>query len=205
MQVLVILGIILAALVLLGQLRMGVQLKGSASGITVRAGVGPVMITVYPRKKSGAKTPRKQKSKSKPRKDSAKSKGISWADVKRFLPLIARTAGRLTRRIRIDALYLDVIAAAPDPALAALSFGGINAAIGMLWPLVEQNFNVKNRRIRTAVDFDRRQPEVTFDTAVTLTLWQAIFLAGGVATGILKEQSAQKAEASQATKQKEAI
>ena len=121
------------------------------------------------------------------------------------MPLISQTAGQLKRKIRIDVVYLDVIVAALDPALAALSFGGINAAIGMLWPLVEQNFNVKGRRIRTAVDFDRHQPEVEFYTAATLTLWQALFLAGGTAIGLLKEYSKEKREVSQATKQKEAI
>lgn len=205
MQVLVILGIILAVLILLGQLRLGVQLRGSASGITVRVGLGPVKFTVYPHKKSKPMLRHKQSAPQKSKKASFTSNGISWTNVKRFLPLISQTAGQLKRKIRIDVVYLDVIVAALDPALAALSFGGINAAIGMLWPLVEQNFNVKDRRIRTAVDFDRHQPEVEFYTAATLTLWQALFLAGGAAIGLLKEYSKEKREVSQATKQKEAI
>ena len=125
----------------------------------------------------------------------------------RFLPLIAAAAGRFRRKLRIDVFQLEVTAAAPDPAAAALCFGGVNAFIGMIWPLVEQNFNVKERRLRTRVDFDAEQPSVYLYAAATLTAGQALALGLRLTTRFLAEFSKYRAEAgSPATsKQKEAV
>lgn len=46
----------------------------------------------------------------------------------------------------------------------------------MIWPLVEQNFNVKERRLRTRVDFDAERPSVYLYAAATLTAGQALAL-----------------------------
>lgn len=102
---------------------------------------------------------------------------------------------------------LEVTAAAPDPAAAALCFGRVNAFIGMIWPLVEQNFNVKERRLRTRVDFDAEQPSVYLYAAATLTAGQALALGLRLTTRFLAEFSKYRAEAgSPATsKQKEAV
>ena len=71
---------------------------------------------------------------------------------------------------------MDLTMAAPDPALAAMSFGGANAVLGTLWPLVEQNFEVKDWRLRTAVDFEAQAPAVWLQAAATLTIGQAVSL-----------------------------
>ena len=111
------------------------------------------------------------------------------------------------RKLRIDVFQLEVTAAAPDPAAAALCFGGANAFIGMIWPLVEQNFNVKERRLRTRVDFDAERPSVYLYAAATLTAGQALALGLRLTTRFLAEFSKYRAEAgSPATsKQKEAV
>ena len=132
---------------------------------------------------------------------------VPLALVRRFLPLIAEAAGRFRRKLRIDVFQLEVTAAAPDPAAAALCFGGANAFIGMIWPLVEQNFNVKERRLRTRVDFDAERPSVYLYAAATLTAGQALALGLRLTTRFLAEFSKYRAEAgSPATsKQKEAV
>ena len=86
-------------------------------------------------------------------------------------------AGRLRRKIRVDKIYLDVIVGGADPAEAALAYGGVNAAIGMIWPLVEHNLNVKDRRIRTRADFSAAETELSLEAAATLTVGQALALA----------------------------
>ena len=96
-------------------------------------------------------------------------------------------------------------AAASDPASAALMFGGANAAVGMIWPLVEQNFNVKDRDIRTRVDFTAQRPEIALSAAATLTAAQAISLALRLAAGFLKANSQSNSVAKAPARQKEAV
>ena len=83
--------------------------------------------------------------------------------------------------------------------------GGANAAVGMIWPLVEQNFNVKDRDIRTRVDFNAQRPEVALSAAATLTVAQAISLALRLAAGFLKLNSQSNSGAKAPARQKEAV
>ena len=156
------------------------------------------------RRKAGKSSRREKKREERPQPELG---GGPLALVKRFLPLIAEAAGRFRRKLRIDVFQLEVTAAAPDPAAAALCFGGANAFIGMIWPLVEQNFNVKERRLRTRVDFDAERPSVYLYAAATLTAGQALALGLRLTTRFLAEFSKYRAEAgSPATsKQKEAV
>lgn len=176
MKVLIILALVAAVLVLISLIRLGVQVIYVPSGLTVKVKVGPVRVTVLPRrKKKRPKQERKEKEKEKGQPE--RSGGDVLGQIRRALPLISEAAGRLRRKVRLDRIYLDVTAAAPDPASAALAFGGVNAAIGMIWPLVEQNFNVVDRRIRTQVDFEASHPAASLDAAATLTIGQAMALA----------------------------
>ena len=174
MKVLLILVLIAAVLVLISLIRIGVQVVYVSSGLTLRLKLGLVRLTLLPRKKEKKE---KKKKKQKEAASPEKHKGDMLGQIRRALPLVTEAAGRLRRKVRLDRIYLDVTAAASDPASAALAFGGANAAVGMIWPLVEQNFNVKDRRIRTRVDFDSTRPAVSLDAAATLTIGQAVALA----------------------------
>lgn len=174
MKVLIILALIAAVLVLISLIRLGVQVIYVPSGLTVKVKAGPIWVTILPRKKK-KKTKRTKKEEDKPQAE--EKSGDMLGQIRRALPLVAEAAGRLRRKVRLDRIYLDVTAAAPDPASAALAFGGVNAMLGMIWPLVEQNFNVRDRRIRTQVDFEASRPAASLDAAATLTIGQALALA----------------------------
>ena len=204
MKAILILGAVLLALgALLRLVRLGALAEYSAAGLRLKLKVGPLRLMLYPRKpkrprrKAGKSSRREKKREERPQPELG---GGPLALVKRFLPLIAEAAGRFRRK-------LEVTAAAPDPAAAALCFGGANAFIGMIWPLVEQNFNVKERRLRTRVDFDAERPSVYLYAAATLTAGQALALGLRLTTRFLAEFSKYRAEAgSPATsKQKEAV
>lgn len=173
MKVLLVLALIAVVLVLISLIRIGIQVIYVPSGLTFRLKLGPVRMTLLPRKE------KKQSKKKKEPKTAAAEEGKRdvLGQIRRGLPLIAEAAGRLKRKVRLDRIYLDVTAAASDPASAALAFGGVNAAVGMIWPLVEQNFNVRDRRIRTRVDFEATRPTASLDVAATLTIGQAVVLA----------------------------
>lgn len=79
-----------------------------------------------------------------------------------------------------------------------MAFGGANAALGMMLPLLENHFNVRQRSIRTAVDFEGSRPVIYLKAAFSLTIGQGVVLAvrlGFQALRILSQyKSGQKTE-----------
>lgn len=204
MIVLLVLGIVILALVLLSLIRVGVRVQYAQNRLEVRLLAGPVQITLFPRK---AKKPQEPK-KAKPAKPKQKSKTVGEILdlVKQLLPAALDAAGRLQRKIRIDAFFLDVVVASADPARAAVDYGRLNGAVGMFWPLVEQNFKVKEWRIRTNVDFTTEHPSVYLRTAATLTIGQIIALGVPLALKVLPILTQSKnGEPSRQETQKEAV
>ena len=179
MRLLLTAALILAALLLLGQIRFGAQVLYSSAGVKLKLKIGPVKITLLPQKEK--KRPEKKPKKPKKPKKAAEGPPLGPEEiialVKQALPEALEAAGRLKRKIRVDRLYLDVAVGGEDPAAAATAYGGLNAAIGMIWPLVEQNLHVKDRRIRTRADFLETRTRVDLDAAATLTVGQALALA----------------------------
>lgn len=198
MTVWIVLGAIVAALVLLYLIRVGGTVEYSRSGTLVHLRAGPLRIQVYPpkpRKKSGEKKPKRAKKGAKPQEEQPEPKPGGQLDtLKTMLPLVADAAGQLRRKVRVDKLLLDVTAAAPDPAMAALGFGGVNAAIGMIWPLLENNFNIGDRRIRTKVDFNLTEPEAYLYASFSLRVGQAVVLALTLGMKFLKLWSGRNQE-----------
>ena len=193
MTPLLVAALVLLVLLLIGLLRLGLLLEQDNAKLHLQVKVGPVRVTLIPAKKG--------KKKRKDGKDGA-SQRLSLAQIREFVPLLCHGAGQLRRKIRIDVLHLDFTAAASDPAAAALTFGGANAAIGMIWPLVEQNFNVRDRQIRTQVAFNRDRPELYLRLAATLTVAQALSLALHLLPGLME---AMRKEEKTPNDQKEAV
>ena len=141
---------ILLALWLLGQIRVGAIATYSEAGFFLTAKVGSKRILIIPSKAS-----KKDNTEKKTRKAAA-SAATDEADkphrsVKdtvsvalHYLPLVGDAVGQLKRKIRIDNVVLRIIWGASDPADAAKGYGAANAAMGILWPMVEHNFRVKD-------------------------------------------------------------
>lgn len=206
MTALIVIACILLALLLIGQLRVGAAVAYSEAGLFVKVKAGPVRIQILPAKERKKEKEKKPKPVSnhpaeegaKPAPQSGKKNTLSLA--LRFLPLLAEAAGRFKRKIRIDRLRLYVIWGAADPAAAARGFGAGNAALGMLWPLFEHNFNVKEHDLRVDVDFTQKSPAIEADAQATLTIGQCLALALRIGIKALKiylgfrrEQTEQKA------------
>lgn len=198
MTVWIVLGAIAAALVLLSLARVGGTVEYSRSGVLIRLRAGPLRIRVYPprpKKADGQEKPKRVKKKPKPEEEQPEPKpGGQLGPLKAALPVVADAAGQLRRKVRVDRLLLDVTAAASDPAAAALAFGGVNAAIGMIWPLLENNFNIGDRRIRTRVDFNLTEPEIYLYGSFSLRLGQAAALALRLGIRFLKLWSGRNQE-----------
>ena len=85
--------------------------------------------------------------------------------------------------------------------IAAMPFGGANAALGMMLPLLENHFNVRQRSIRTAVDFEGSRPVIYLKAAFSLTIGQGVVLAVRLGFQALRILSQYKS----GQKQKEAV
>lgn len=202
MKLLLILALTAVGLILLSLVRVGVWVTYDPGDLTLRLKLGPVKLTLLPHKKK-----KKKRRQTKKEGNTAKQKksGDVLPLLRRALPTVAEAAGRLKRKIRLDRVYLDVAAGAGDPASAALAFGGVNAVLGMIWPLVEQNFNVKDRRIRTKVDFSAPRTVVWADVAATLTVGQGAALALWLAPKLPQILGGEQNKATKQAVQKEAV
>lgn len=194
MKWLILLAVIGLIFVLISCIRIGGQMVYEEKNLQIRIKIGRIWYQFFPqekKKKSSSKSSRKRERKGATEKEAEKGSVSIWErkdQILQVLPLICEAAGRLKRKIRIDDLTLDLLWSAPDPAACGIGFGTVNAVTGMIWPLFEQNFNVKSYRVRTGVDFDRGRPELYFKLLVTLTIGQAIALGAGVLIQLAKIQ-----------------
>ena len=92
----------------------------------------------------------------------------------KLLPVMAEAAGALRRKILIRHLNLKVIWGAPDAAAAAIGFGRAYALLGMIWPIFDHNFHVRQHDFQVEVDYEADRPEVAVDLALTMTVGQAV-------------------------------
>ncbi len=182
--------IALAVIVVLAILPLGASVKYDSSGVLVRILAGPVGITVLPAKKKDK--PKKEKpKKEKPRKAAVKqekpadplampekpreqTKGGPITD---FIPLL-RVAldclGDFPRTLRLNVLEVKVILAGDDPCDLATNYGRIWAAIGSLWPRLEEIFVIKKRDINVECDFTADETLIIARLDLTLTLGRLI-------------------------------
>jgi len=189
--------LVLLVLWLISFLRVGADVAYDRSGLRVGVRIGPIRFPVFPVKKKDKPPKRKKREKQtgKERKPAAPQpvqKGGNLNLVRKFLPIAAEAAGRFKEKIRIDKIDLELVWGAPDPAEAALGFGLSNAALGMLWPLIEHNFNVRERQLRTSVDFQASGPIVAIYAVLSLTIGQGVVLGAVVGWKLFKLLRSQK-------------
>ena len=182
----VVLACILAVLLLVPLVRVGVRADYDNYALTVRLRIGPASLQVFPMKQ------RKQKKSSEPklRKEPAEEPGTGakLSLLRELLPVALRAAGSFRRKISVDLLEAHILLAGSDPASVAVAFGSVNAIIGMVLPLLEQNFHIRQRDIRTAADFQRAHSEVQAKAVLSLTVGQGVTFAlrfGRQALGVL--------------------
>ena len=181
MTALIVILIVLAVFWLIGMIRLGGRLKYGEAGFYVHILAGPVKIQVLP---ASTKKPKKQKPKKekktkpeKPKKPKPEGQPGTLRRVMSVLPRILDAVGALKRKIRIDDIDLTLIWGGSDPASIAIGYGRANAALGALWPLVENNFKVKRRSFDIQLDYGRTEPAVEVTAAFTITLGQILTLA----------------------------
>ena len=191
MTFLKVLLVILVVLWLISLIRIGGRVKYGAEGLFVFLLLGPVKLCLFPAKEEpeGDWRPKKKKPKKqkpalaeKHKKEPKEGQPGTLSRLMKLLPVVGQACGALRRKIRIDDLDLDLIWGGSNPAAIAIGYGQANAAMGMIWPILDHNFKVKRRNLRISMDYSRTQPGVEAAAALTMTVGQIVTL--GVHYGV---------------------
>lgn len=182
MRGLIIAAAILALLFLLGYIPLSGGGEYSRTGASLWLRLGPVRITLLPRKQKTQKQ-RKEKSPQKPeRPQKAKPErqkptlGGSLAYAKALLPTVLECARWVWGAIYLNTLYLELQVGTEDPGEAAMAYGRANAVLGALWTPLVRAFRVKDGRARVGLDFDRKEPALYARAELSIRLGQALWL-----------------------------
>ena len=172
MGLIIALGIVILILLL----PLGVSAIYDGEGPRVAILAGPVRIPVLPAKKKDKK-PKRKKEKKKPAAKATpakaahkEKKGGSLTD---FLPLakiILEFLGDFRRKLRVNILEVDLVLAGGDPCDLAINYGKATAAMGNLWPRLEELFVIKKRDVKIQCDFEGDKTLVTARLDLTITV-----------------------------------
>jgi len=179
------LAIVIAVILLLALLRLALYVEYSESGVSLLLMVGPVPLRILPKKEKSEKQELKKlqkkqlKKEKKAKKKAEKSKTEKPGGLKGFLdklPLILKGLGRLRRKLLVKKLTVRFVSANADPSKAALMYGASAAAFGATIPLLENSLRIRRRDIRSSADFEATQPSIYVKAAISLAIWEAVYV-----------------------------
>ena len=166
MTALKIIGVILLICLLIGFVRLGAVVT-FGDGLRVRARLGALRLTVYPRKKrKKAQKPKADKPPEQPEqrepKPKKKKRSLPKPTLDDLLDLadtaftaLGATVRRACKRVHIDPLELTVVFAGRDPALTASLYGAANTLMFAVMPRAEETFDIPDPSLHLRVDFER--------------------------------------------------
>ncbi|MDP4109179.1 MAG: DUF2953 domain-containing protein [Bacillota bacterium] len=122
-------------------------------------------LTVFPPKPA-----KKHAAKTKAKKENVREKKrelpfeiTSVSDVLRFAK---KSAGRTLKSVLVERFNFSLTVASDDPAKTGILFGTASAGVGMLLPLFEDLFRVKERTVNVFVDFSKDTPSLAADALI---------------------------------------
>ena len=186
LTILTILASIILLFVLLLFLRIGATVIYNDNGMSVFARAGPFAFKVYPSKKE-----KKPKKKTKKPSDKASKffkslimgedeKPGKWKQFLEILSKVKNTLNRLRRKLLIKNLTLHYVSADKDPVKTALSFGQANAIYGIVRPILENNFKIKNIDFSASADFEADEPMIYAKATITIAIWEILYVASAI-------------------------
>lgn len=197
--------ITIGILTLLAILPLGVRILYDAAGPVVKIVLGPVKLSVFPRKKKEVKKKRKPEVKQEAKrqaqeenlpkppqappapKPAKETKGGSLTDFLPFVKLVLDFLGDFRRKLRLDELYLRLILASDDPCDLALNYGKTWTAVGNFLPALEHWFVIKKRDVEVECDFTASETKVIARLEITITLGRLLVLVAVYAFRGIKE------------------
>ena len=186
-----VLGVIAALLAVLLSLPAAALVRYEDGALLVRLRVGPVTVTVYPRRAAAAKkTPRKRPAKVKKSaapKTAADSGGkkLTPQQIRALISLALDLLGRLRRKLLVKHLTFHVFYGGRDAARAAIGYGRAWAVIGAAMPVLENTFRIGERDVGAYLDYELEEPRLLADLDVQMRVGTAIGLALGAGLRLL--------------------
>ena len=198
----IIAGGILVLLALCLLLPLSVRADWAEEKLTASVRAGPVTVWRWPVRKKAEKKPAKAKAPAKPAKppkppepEAEPERSLPKGLIRRMLPIALEAAGELKRKIVVKRLWLFyTLAGAEDPAGAAILFGELEGARGVLIPLLESNLDLRDRRIQGGVDFNASQTRLEFHLRMSLRVGQILALGLRFGRKLWKEYNACRKE-----------
>ena len=175
LQILLWIVVGIAALILLVlPLRISVAVRYDQKGFLVRAGFGPVRMTVFPQVKDKEKKPKKR---DKPKKEKAPREMGGTVDMlKRGLSILGPILSRLKRRLVISELRLHYTISTNDAATTALAYGGAHIVVGQILSLLQYHFRVKKQDAQIDAGFDAAEDRALLRVKLSISVWGALCL-----------------------------
>ncbi len=118
-----------------------------------------------------------------------------------LLPILVRALGALKRRIRLDPLEVHYTAACADAADTALLYTKTGGAAGIISALLEENFDVRHRKVTVDMDFLSATSTVYIRAGISIRIGQVLYLAVRYGLACLKVYLQKRKSASKAKTQ----
>ncbi len=188
MKALFVLAVVVLALLLVGQIRLGGRAEFNAQGFFLWIRLGRFQIKLLPMKQKREKTtpqkpkePTKKKEPKRPKKERppaplTEKLGGALEYAQALLPVGLEAAKGLWRGLRVDVLELELTAGGSDPADAAMLYGRANAALGALWRPLTKAFHVKDGTARVKLDFDAPGTTVYGQAALSIKIGTVVWI-----------------------------
>ena len=176
----------LAVLLLIGQIRVGVQVEYQSEGLFAWARLGTFRVPVFPLKKKEGPDKKRKKAK-KPKKEKApkplgEKAGGALDYARELLPIALEAAGMFYHRLRMDTLKLELTVGSDDPADTAMRYGQASAILGSFWYPLTDAFHVKDGHAKVNLDFDAKERTLYAAASLSLKLGQVLWL--GIYIGV---------------------
>ncbi len=163
---------VLSILAALLWLPVGVRVVYGDAGAVVRLMLGQLGIQIYPRKKrhkvKKKKKDRKQKANAKPKREMTDGEkhpqpAYTKQEILEFVKVISQFAGKLKKKLVIPKLTLHVTFGGEDAGEIALNYGRAWALLGLIIPVLENSFTIKNRDIQALCDYAEKTMKVQLE------------------------------------------
>lgn len=154
-------------------LPVGGEGEYSEDGFWLKIFFGPISIQAIPAKDMNQN---KKAHKSKESKTDGFKKGGDAGMIMDMLPTALSAASAIKSRLTVNKLVIHFVSASEDPCKAAMNFGYASAAIGMILPVFENNFKVKERSLTADVSFSDKKPSVYVDVKISMIVGQLLYI-----------------------------
>lgn len=192
MTALKIIGIVFLILLLIGLLRIGAVIS-FGEGIVVKLRIGPLRLTLFPKKN---KKPKKQKApKEKPAEDNKEKKQrklpkLTIEDLFDLISAVSDSLGGMLRsickRLRIDPLELTAVFGGTDPAEIAQTYGVANAFVWTFMPRAEEIFFLPNPVIHLGMDYEAEMTRCEGTIGFSVRICDIIAIAAALVLPLVK-------------------